>query len=112
MARMRCFLVLLLFSFCLRPAVQGQAPDSIHEGDRKIVKKIMPRYPEVARRMNLSGTVKVVAIVAPDGKVKSVEPVGGSPVLIQAAKDAITGWKFAPASAESKESIELHFNPD
>jgi TonB family protein len=112
MLRMRCFLVLLLFSFCLRPAIQGQAPDAGHESDRKIVKKIMPRYPEVARRMNLSGTVKVVAIVAPDGKVRSVEPVGGSPVLIQAAKDAITGWKFAPASAESKESIELHFNPD
>jgi len=112
MARMRCFLVLLLFSFTVRPAIQAQTLDAPNESDRKIVKKIMPRYPEVARRMNLSGTVKVVAIVTPDGKVKAVEPVGGSPVLIQAAKDAITGWKFAPASAESKESIELHFNPN
>lgn len=61
--------------------------------------------------MNLSGTVKVFAVVAPDGKVKSVEPVGGSPLLIQAAQDAIMQWKFAPAGAESKELIELHFNP-
>jgi hypothetical protein len=42
--------------------------------------------------------------------VKSVEPVGGSPLLIQAAQASITQWKFAPAGAESKEVIELHFN--
>jgi TonB family protein len=79
---------------------------------RALVHKTAPRYPEVARKMNISGTVKVIAVVAPDGKVKSVEPVGGSPLLIEAAKDAITQWKFATAGAESRETIELHFNPD
>jgi len=61
--------------------------------------------------MGMNGTVKLFAVVAPDGKVKSVEPVGGSPVLIQAAQEAILQWKFAPAAAESKELIELHFSP-
>jgi TonB family protein len=70
-----------------------------------------PRYPEIARRMNISGTVKVIAVVAPDGKVKSVEPAGGHPLLIQAAQEAISQWKFAPASGESRESIEVHFEP-
>ena len=108
--RIRCFLVLLLLFFCgFRPAVMAQAQEPSKE-TRKIVRKTDPRYPEVARRMNLGGTVKVIAVVAPDGKVKSVEPVGGSPVLIQAAQDAITQWKFAPAGAESREVIELHFN--
>jgi len=37
--------------------------------------------------------------------------MGGSPVLIQSASDAVSKWKFAPASAESKELIELHFDP-
>jgi len=60
--------------------------------------------------MNLGGTVKVLAVVAADGNVKSVEPVGGSPVLIKAAQDAVAKWKFAPG-AESKEPIELHFTP-
>ena len=60
--------------------------------------------------MNLAGTVKVLAIVAPDGTVKSVQPMGGSPVLIQAAQDAVYKWKFAPASAESKEPLELRFD--
>jgi len=61
--------------------------------------------------MGMNGTVKLFAVVAPDGKVKSVEPVGGSPVLIQAAQEAIQQWKFAPAGSESKELIELHFSP-
>ncbi len=67
-------------------------------------------YPDIAKRMNLSGTVKVIAVVAADGEVKSVKPVGGSPVLLKAAEDAIAKWKFAPGT-ESKETVELHFNP-
>jgi len=60
--------------------------------------------------MNISGTVKVIAVVTPDGKVKSLEAAGGHPLLIQAAEEAITHWRFAPAPGESRESIELHFS--
>lgn len=56
--------------------------------------------------MNIAGTVKLLAVVAPDGTVKAFEPVGGSPLLVQASEDAIKRWKFAPAAAESKELIE------
>lgn len=72
---------------------------------------MMPIYPDIAKKMNLSGTVKVQATIAPDGTVKNVQPVGGSPVLIQAAQDAVYKWKFAAATAESKELIELRFDP-
>lgn len=86
---------------------QQQSPD----GGRPIVRKTLPAYPDIARRMQLTGTVKLVALVAPNGDVKSVEILGGSPLLISATRDAVLKWKFAPASAESKESIELHFTP-
>lgn len=52
------------------------------------------------------------AVVARDGKVKAAEPVGGSPLLVEASVDAIKRWKFAPAAAESKELIELSFHPE
>jgi TonB family protein len=107
----RYCLVLLLLSVCLRPAMRGQDAAATTESGRKILRQVTPRYPDLARRMNLSGVVKVIAVVAPDGKVKAVQPVGGSPILLQAAQDAVSEWKFAPASAESKESIELHFHP-
>lgn len=104
------FCLLLLFILMMSAATnvvcaQDAAPA------RKVTHKTMPAYPALARQSNLAGTVKVVAIVAPDGKVKTVQAVGGSPILIEAAKDAIAQWKFAPAPAESREVIELHFNP-
>jgi len=102
----------LLFLLVLLGCSLGSAVAQTQQGEsgRLVVKKTAPRYPEIARRMNIAGTVKVFAVVAPDGKVKSVEAVGGSPLLIEAAKEAITQWKFAPATAESRELIELHFN--
>jgi outer membrane biosynthesis protein TonB len=60
--------------------------------------------------MSLGGTVKVVAVVASDGDVKSVEPKGGSPILLKAAEDAVAKWKFA-SGGESREIIEVHFTP-
>jgi TonB family protein len=103
--------LLLLSCCCFVPGVMAQNQQSVTESSRKLLRKVDPVYPEMARKMNLAGTVRVFAIVGPDGNVKSVEPVGGSPVLVQAAQEAVTRWKFAPASSESKELVELHFHP-
>jgi TonB family protein len=108
--RMRFFLIsTAILTICLGVSLAQTQDNSKLE--RKIVQQTMPRYPEIARKMNLAGTVKVVAVVAPDGKVTAVQPMGGSPVLLQAAQDAVSRWKFAPASGESKQVVELHFNP-
>jgi TonB family protein len=99
---------LFLNFFGLAGWAQNQQPSS--ENARRIIRKAQPTYPEIARKMNLGGTVRVVAVVASDGEVKSVEPVGGSPVLLKAAQDAVSKWKFAPGP-ETRESVELHFTP-
>jgi TonB family protein len=105
-------LLILLSCCCFVPAGMAQSQQSSSEVGRKLVRKVDPSYPEMAKKANLSGTVKVMASVAPDGTVKAVDPVGGSPLLVQAAQNAIIRWKFAPASAETKELIELHFHPE
>ena len=99
-------ILLFLTSFGPVPMAQSQQSSSA----RKITRQVAPSYPDLAKKMNLGGTVKVIAVVGADGEVKSVEPVGGSPVLLKAAQDAIAKWKFAPG-AESKEVVELHFTP-
>jgi TonB family protein len=81
-------------------------------GPRKILNKETPHYPEFARRMNLAGTVKLAVTVAPNGSVKSVQTVGGNPVLLRAAEDAIYKWKWAPAAQNSKELVELSMHPE
>ena len=76
---------------------------------REIVRKVAPIYPDLARRLQISGVVKVRATVAPNGSVKFIEPLGGNPVLMKAAQDAVGSWKYAPAPDETRELIELRF---
>jgi len=106
--RMRYLLILTLCSI-FSTAALSLAQDSA-QPKRKIILQTMPHYPEIARRMHLTGTVKVAAIVTPDGKVKKVETLGGSPILVQAAQSSLSQWRFAPATAESREVIEIHFD--
>ena len=111
MKRMKKAVIWLGVACCCFGAVaatQDQAP--ANPATRKIVRKVDPLYPAIAKRMNLAGTVKVIAIVGADGSVKKVEPVGGSPLLMQAAESAISQWKYAPGP-ESREPVELHFTP-
>lgn len=110
---MRKFLLLmfaLAFSCCFGTAPAAHGQQSSADSGRKVIKRVSPEYPDMAKKMNLGGTVKVIAVVASDGNVKKVEPVGGSPLLVQAAQLAISQWKYA-AGTESRESIELHFTP-
>jgi TonB family protein len=73
--------------------------------------KVQPVYPELARKMNLVGTVKIEVVVAPNGSVKDARVVGGHPVLAGAALDAAKKWRFEPASAESSGVIDFKFEP-
>ena len=78
---------------------------------RKVKYKVAPGYPEVARRLNIAGTVKIAVVVAPNGNLKSSKVVGGHPLLASAALDAIKKWKFEPAAEESSGVVEFKFEP-
>lgn len=109
--RKRYVLILVLIvSCCFGPSPAAHAQQTSTPSTRKVLHKTEPAYPEIARKMNLGGTVRVVAVVGADGGVTKVEPVGGSPVLLQAAETAVAQWRFAPG-AESKEIVELRFTP-
>ena len=92
--------------------VSPLAAQQSSEANRKILNRVTPIYPDLARRMQISGTVKIEATVGPNGKVKSTKVIGGSPVLTKAALDAIEAWKWSSTPSESKQLIELTFHPD
>ena len=100
------FVPILMFAPSQAPAQESA------EGVRKVVNKVVPQYPTLARSMNLQGVVRADVLVAPDGKVKYVEVKGGHPVLADAAQTALRQWKWAPGPRETHESVELRFNPD
>src|SRR5579872_2488336 len=81
------------------------------ESTRKVVIKVVPQYPSLARSMRIQGNVRADVLVAPNGKVKSVEVTGGHPVLAQSAQDALRQWKWEAASRETHEIVELKFMP-
>jgi TonB family protein len=105
--------LILLTALLLTVSLPAPAQDS-DAGDhgRKVARRVQPVYPELAKQMRITGTVRLVAVVAPSGTVKLTQPVGGNPVLLKAAEDAVIKWKFVPAPEESKEIIELHFSPE
>jgi TonB family protein len=78
---------------------------------RRAKTKVQPSYPELARKMNITGTVKIEVVVAPNGTVKDARVVGGHPVLASAALDAAKKWRFEPAGSESTGVIDFKFEP-
>ena len=78
---------------------------------RKVKVKVSPTYPDIARRANITGTVKVAVVVAPNGTLKSTKIVGGHPLLASAALDALKKWKFEAASEDSSGIVEFKFEP-
>jgi len=98
-------IIMRLHPFAL---AQQEKPQS----QRKVVRKVVPMYPDLAKRMNVRGLVRVEALVAPNGTVKSTKVIGGHPLLAQAAVDAVNKWKFGTAPQDSSELIELKFDPD
>ena len=79
------------------------------EGKRKVKTKTAPAYPELARRLNIAGKVKIEVVIAPDGHVRSARAVGGHPVLVQACLDTVRDWRFEPASEETTQTVEFEF---
>jgi TonB family protein len=80
------------------------------DGDRKILRRVDPEYPEIARRMQIHGVVKLKVWIRADGTVARVEYIGGHPLLAESAVNAVRKWKFEPASAETTMQLELKFS--
>jgi TonB family protein len=77
---------------------------------RAIKTRVSPVYPEIAKRMRISGSVKLEAAVDSQGKVTDVKEVSGNHTLALAAKEALLKWKFAAASSDSNETVEINFD--
>lgn len=77
--------------------------------DRKVVRRVAPIYPQIAKMMHIGGVVRVQATVAPNGEVTQAKAVSGNKMLVPAAEDAIRRWKFAPEAASSTENINIDF---
>lgn len=73
----------------------------------QLIKKVAPTYPVDAASNHLTGVVHLTFVVGKDGavynlRVDSGEGLSGDPSLINAAKEAVSQWKYKPGTFNGK----------
>jgi len=98
----------LLLAFSSIASAQNATPDETAK--RQVKSRTDPAYPPLAREMHVNGKVKIEVTVAPDGAIRNTKVLGGSPLLVRAAVDAVKNWKYESAPRETTETVEFVFN--
>jgi protein TonB len=62
----------------------------------RLVNRVQPVYPPLARQTRISGTVKLHAIIGKNGAVEQLQVLSGHPLLVQSALDAVKQWRYQP----------------
>ncbi len=103
-------LALVLGGTALVPHKASAQDNAADSAKRKIRVRVTPEYPPLAKQMNVTGKVKLEATVAPDGHVMSTRVVGGSPLLVNSAIEALKKWRFETGPKETTEVVEFTFS--
>jgi TonB family protein len=61
-----------------------------------------PVVPQMAKVAHIQGSVVLRITITEEGTVTGVNVVSGHPILIQAAIDAVTKWRYKPFLVENK----------
>jgi len=82
--------------------------------EARLVKRVMPVYPPLARQARISGTVRLEGVIARDGHIVNLQVHSGHPLLIAAAVDAVRQWVYKPTLLNNEPveviaPIEVHF---
>lgn len=110
-------LVIILAAFFVLGTLTSQArsTQSVNEqqpaqsSSRKPKSNPPPEYPELARKMNITGTARVLLTVMPDGSVTTVKELGGNPVLVAALVKAVKKWKYEASDHENEIEVKFEF---
>jgi TonB family protein len=99
-----CLVVMVLLTTTFAPA---QNTPSL----RKLVYKVAPKYPRELRQNAIGGIVRLSISISPNGSVGKISPIGGNPILVDAATLAVRQWKYVPAEHPTTTEVQLDFIP-
>jgi protein TonB len=57
-----------------------------------------PVYPELAKRARVQGDVELNAVIGVDGGIKELRVASGHPLLVRAAVEAVSQWRYRPTT--------------
>jgi TonB family protein len=104
-ARVLVLMLLVAGVDCLSPA------SALAQSGRKAITNPQPEYPDIARKLHLTGTVRVEVVIGVNGQIKDTKVIGGHPLLVNSTLNALKMWKFAPSREESTTVLEFSFTP-
>lgn len=87
-------------------APPAESPGALRVGGiaqaAKLIRQVAPVYPLQAKQARIQGTVRFEAIIGKDGTVQTLQLVGGHPLLVPAAQDAVKQWVYEPTLVDGK----------
>ncbi len=69
---------------------------SLGAQEAKIIRRVIPTYPALAKQARVQGTVKLLGVISTEGRIEKLQVISGHPLLIQAAVDAVKQWTYRP----------------
>jgi TonB family protein len=83
-----------------QPAFPSDGVNQIRVGAgvqaHKATRTVPPVYPPLAQQARIQGIVRFNVQIARDGTVKTMQLVSGHPMLVEAAKQALAQYEYAP----------------
>lgn len=64
--------------------------------EAKMIKRVVPIYPPIAKQARVSGSVRLEGIIAKDGTIQQLRVISGHALLVRAAMDAVRQWVYSP----------------
>ena len=68
----------------------------------RLLRRVDPSYPLEAVQQRIEGTVRLHAVISKDGKIQSLEPVSGPPLLVGSAEIAVREWRYGPTLLDGR----------
>ena len=84
----------------------------VDKSKRKVVRTVEPEYPKIIKHSHIGGAVRLNVTVLANGDVANVEVLGGNPILVESATKAVLKWKYVPSASETKQEVQINFDPD
>ena len=89
----------------MKPALAEPAP-RVNVGGMvdmaRLVRRVEPAYPPLARQARISGTVELTGVIGVDGRIRELQVVNGHPLLARAALEAVRQWVYEPTLLNGK----------
>lgn len=62
----------------------------------KLIQEVQPTYPPLAKQARIQGDVVIDSVIDAQGHVTQMKVMSGSPLLVEAAEQALAQWRYQP----------------